>query len=169
MKTSASVPPRCCHSCTPSTRCSSRATTCWTRSTRTWRNWLLRWAKLLHHRSARCSIELSPGQFPLGNSVWIGIGLILIWTIDKQQLHKHLNFCFLFDCQCFCTYKYKASSFGSVAVQASCFNLFFTAGWLRRENWIDASLQNTDLTRHWRLSLHYSHLLWIVLTVPLLW
>lgn len=53
----APVPSRCCPSCTPSTRCSSRATTCWMRSTRTWRSWLPRWAKRLRRRSACCSIS----------------------------------------------------------------------------------------------------------------
>lgn len=32
-------------------------------------------------------------------------------------------------------------------------NVFVTAGWLLQENWINASLPNTDLTCHWRLSL----------------
>lgn len=35
-------------------------------------------------------------HFP-GRSVSIGIGLTLIWTIDKRQLRKHLNFCSLID------------------------------------------------------------------------
>lgn len=87
----APVPSRCCPSCTPSTRCSSRATTCWMRSTRTWRSWLPRWAKRLRRRSACCSISHQPHHRfipPLRRSVRTEIGFILIWTIDRRQLRN---------------------------------------------------------------------------------
>lgn len=97
----APVPSRCCPSCTPSTRCSSRATTCWMRSTRTWRSWLPRWAKRLRRRSACCSISHQPHHRfipPSGalSALRSGLSSFELSTGGSCVMH-HVNFCFLVD------------------------------------------------------------------------
>lgn len=124
----------------PSTRCSSRATTCWMRSTHTWRNWLLRWAERHLHSTYTPPTELC--HF-LRHFVYTGIALVLIWTIDKSQLH---NLSVRFSCNDW-----------NLVIQCTTFiymhELLCAPSQQVCENCINASLPNVDLICQWKLSL----------------
>lgn len=140
-----SRPPRCCHSCTPSTRCSSRATTCWMRSTRTWRNWLLRWAQRLNLHPA-CTPPAGMCLFPQLELVWSVFELLT----RASCIIYPLNFRLMIETFTLLLYLFAIKSFLSTCASLvthekrlhySCLvhmllwdTLFVTAGWLLQEN-----------------------------------
>ena len=158
-----SVPHRCCHSCTPSTRCSSRATTCWMRSTRTWRNWLLRWAEHLHHRSAPlCHFPMQASWF---QSVCSSFELSTRGSYVMDGFF--IWFCVLYQIKASSPHAVEENSSNQYYICAHVIHVFVTAGRLQENRCF--------ITTHWpNMSLEaqpvcgncHSQLLWITLCLP---
>ena len=138
------IPCRCCRSCTPSTRCSSRATTYWMRWTHTQRSWLLRWV------SSSSLAPLSPAEpsplalgldrfslEPLRSGSCIKTSFR--FQLDDLNNVTHCNFDFQ-------KIPWKTGCPAGVSSICHCGVAFLLQ---QVENWIDSSLPKIDPTSAW--------------------